>query len=420
MKKSKTNTKIKTKTNTSVRVPYAQTVYGKEEIKAVNEVLADPGKIVAGPRIKLFEEKIATIFGKKHGIMVSSGSAANLIALEVANLPKGSEVITPILTFATTVAPLVQKGLVPVFVDVEPGSYLIDIKKIEALITPQTKAFMIPSLIGNLPDFVALQKLAKKHNCVLIEDSCDTLGASFAGKPTGFYTDMSTTSFYASHIITAAGGGGMVCFHDDAHARRARVMANWGRESTLFGFYEKSEELEKRFAGRLDGEMYDAKFLFTEVGYNFQATELQGAFGLEQLKRLGKFKAARKKNFANLYKFFEKYEKFFTLPKQDPKAEVVWLAFPLTLKADLPFTRKDITEYLEKHDIQTRPIFTGNILKQPGFKNIECKTVKEGYPVTEHIMRNGFLVGCHHGLTPEGIAHLKKTITDFLNPFLQK
>lgn len=415
MKKTKSAGK---KSGKSVRVSYAKTVYGKEEVRAVNEVLADPGKIVAGPRIQKFEESISKIFGKKYGIMVNSGSAANLIALEVANLPKGSEVITPILTFATTVAPLLQKGLIPVFVDVEMGTYLIDIKKIESAITPKTKAFMIPSLIGNLPDFVELEKLAKKYNCLLIEDSCDTLGATFAGKPTGFYSYATTTSFYASHIITAAGGGGMVCFHDEEKARRARVMANWGRESTLFGFYEKSEELKRRFAGKLDGETYDAKFLFTEVGYNFQAMELQGAFGLEQLKRLREFKAARKSNFKNLYNFFSQYKKFFVLPKHDPRAEVVWLAFPLTLEKNLPFTRKDITEYLEKHDIQTRPVFTGNVLKQPGFKDIKCKTTKEGYPVADYIMKNGFLVGCHHGLTSGEITHLKKTISDFLDPFL--
>ena len=402
----------------SVRVLYAKTVYGKEEIRAVNEVLADPGKIVAGPRIKLFEEKISAIFGKKHGIMVNSGSAANLIALEAAGIPHGSEVITPILTFGTTVAPLVQKGLVPVFVDVEPGTYVIDVKKIEALITPKTKAFMIPSLIGNLPDFVALKKLADKYECILIEDSCDTLGASFAGKPTGYYSHATTTSFYASHIITAAGAGGMVCFNDAALARRAKVMANWGRESTMFGFYEKSEEIKKRFAGKLDGETYDAKFLFTEIGYNFQATELQGAFALEQLKRLAKLKAARKKNFASLYKFFKSYERFFILPKHDPRAEVVWLAFPLTLQANLPFSRKDITEYLERHDVQTRPVFTGNILKQPAFQNIEHRVSAEGYPVADYVMKNGFLIGCHHALTIEEIEYLKDTIAGFLRPFL--
>jgi len=398
-----------------MRVPYALTVYGKEEIAAVAKVLKDPTKIVAGPAVKEFEKKISQILGKKYGIMVSSGSAANLLAVDVLDMPHGSEVITPILTFATTVAPLVQKGLIPVFVDVLPNTYQIDISKIEPLITKKTKALMIPSLMGNLSDMAELRKIADRHKLWFIEDSCDTLGAKFNGKPAGFYSDVTTTSFYASHIITTAGLGGMVCFNDPMLARRALVKANWGRESTLFGVYEKSEELKKRLTGKIDGRIYDAKFIFSEIGYNFQATEINGAFGLEQLKRLAEFTRKRRSAFNALLRFFKHYEKFFVLPEIVTGTKTTWLNFPLTIRKGAPFTRTEITTHLEKSNIQTRPIFTGNILRQPGFKNIEAITAKEGYPITDYIMHNGFLIGCHQGLEKKHLDYLMATFKKFIS-----
>jgi CDP-6-deoxy-D-xylo-4-hexulose-3-dehydrase len=400
-----------------ISVSYAAAVYGKAEIQAVVGVLKNPSKIVAGPAVKAFEKSIAALFGKGHGVMVNSGSSANLMALEAFDFPKGSEIITPALTFSTTVAPLVQKGLVPVFADVRPGTYVIDVDQIEPLITKKTAAIMVPSLIGNIPDLVRIQSIAKKHSLRVIEDSCDTLGARFAGKPTGAYTDASTTSFYASHIITAAGGGGMVCFHDAELAKRALVVSNWGRQSTLFGSYEQSEEIKKRFAGRLDGEPYDAKFLFSEIGYNLQPSELEGAFGLVQLKRLAEFTRRRKKHFVELTSFFKTYDRWFILPEADPRTDNAWLAFPLTIRTGAPFTRMEITKYLEEHHIQTRPIFTGNILRQPAFRDLAAKRRRGGYPVTDHIMKNGFLIGCHHGLTAAHMKYLTSTLAEFLSQY---
>lgn len=405
------------KTKQQIRVPYAQAVYGKEEIAAVNRVLKNPNKISPGQAVTEFEQKIAAVFGKKHGLFVNSGSSANLIAFEALNLPAGSEVITPVFTFATTVAPIVQKGLVPVFVDIEEGTYLANADQIEAAITPKTKAIMVPSLLGNVPDLARLRKIAKKHGLYLIEDSCDTLGATFDGKPTGAYTDATTTSFYASHIITAGATGGMVCLNDDALARRAKVLAAWGRESTLFGMHEKSEDIKKRFAGKIDGETYDAKFIFTEIGYNFQVTELSAAFGLEQLKRLKKFGASRKKRFSELTKFAKKYERFFTLPRQHAKVETNWLAFPLTLKPGTPFTRAEITKYLEEENIQTRPIFTGNILRQPAFKGVKHRKAVKEFPVADYVMRNGFLIGAHHGLSDAQMNYLLAKLESFLSRY---
>lgn len=396
----------------ALRVSYATTIYGAEEKKAVAKVLANPGKIVAGPAVAAFEKKVATLFGKKEGLMVNSGSSANMIALSILDLPKGAEVITPALTFSTTLAPIIQTGLKPVFVDVDLETFVVNIEKLEAAITPKTKALMIPSLIGNLPDLEALQQIAKKHKLTLIEDSCDTLGPRYAGKPTGVYTDMTTTSFYASHIITTAGSGGMLCLHDSDLARKARVMAYWGRQSTLFGAYEKSEEIQKRFNSTLGGQPYDAKFIFSEVGFNFQPIELQGAFGLEQLKRFKGFAATRKKNFAAHMKFFSQYEDLFYLPRSLPKADTVWLAFPLVLKKNVPFSRLAFAEYLEKHDIQTRPIFTGNVLRQPAFNPV-LKGKANAFPVADTIMQGGLLIGCHHGITKEHLDYLQYVCTEF-------
>jgi len=398
----------------NLRVPYARTVFGKEEVKAVARVLANPEKIVAGPNVRDFERKVAKLFGKTQGVMVNSGSSANLIALETLGLAPGSEVITPALTFSTTVAPILQKNLKPVFVDVEPGKYTIDAGKIESRITRKTRALMIPSLIGNFPDLARIRRIAKKHKLWFIEDSCDTIGGSFHGKPSGYYSDISTTSFYASHIVTAAGGGGMVCFRDAGLARRARVLANWGRQSTLFGFYEKSEELKRRFSNKLHGKPYDAKFIFSEVGYNLQPLELAAAFGLEQLKRLPGFMALRRHNFNEFLRFFKNYENYFVLPRELPRARVIWLAFPLVVKKGAPFTRYEITRYLEEQNIQTRPVMTGNILRQPGFEKVFKGERAGDYPLADYIMENAFLIGCHQALTAKHINRVKSVFKEFL------
>jgi CDP-6-deoxy-D-xylo-4-hexulose-3-dehydrase len=399
-----------------LRVPYAATVYGKEEIAAVLRVLANPRRIVAGRAVHAFEARIAKLFGKRFGVMVNSGSSANLIGLEVLDLPRGSEVITPVLTFSTTLSPIIKLGLQPALVDVELGTYLANLDDIEKSITPQTRAIMIPSLMGNVPDFERLARLAKKHGLYLVEDACDTLGSAFGARPTGVYSDVSTTSFYASHIITAAGGGGMVCFNDPRKARRALLMANWGRESTLYGAHEHSEKIGKRFSTTVAGEVYDGKFIFSEVGYNFQCTELEAAFGLVQLKGLQKVAAKRRKNFDDLRAFFTRYDDWFILPVEHEKAKVNWLAFPLTLKQGAPFSRHELALFLESRDIQTRPILAGNVLRQPGFAALG-RHVKRGFPIADQIMRNGLMVGCHHGLEARHVAYLKATFAEFLSRY---
>ncbi len=399
-----------------MRVPYGFSVHGQEEIDAVVEVLK--GNTALGDKTKRFEERVAALFGKKHGVMVNSGSSANLLAFELLQLPAGSEVITPILTFATTVAPIIQKGLVPVFVDVDPTSLIVNIEQVEAAISEKTKVLMIPSLMGNIPNLEALAALAEKHKLWLIEDSCDTLGGKYDGKPTGTYSHITTTSFYGSHIINGAGGGGMICVNDDQWADRLLVLRGWGRQSSLFGEKANSELLENRFKGELGGIPYDNKFIFSEIGYNFLPLELSAAFALVQLQKFPTFAAARKQHYNALHNFFApKYAKFFNLATQTPKTETVWLAFPLFIKPDAPFSRLELVTFLEQKNIQTRPVFTGNILMQPGYGHIPHRLAQESFPNTENIMRNAFVIASHHGLKDEQVEYLCGAFDEFLSRF---
>lgn len=398
-----------------MRVPYGLSVHGQEEIDAVVKVLK--GNTALGEKVKEFEQRVAKMFGKKYGVMVNSGSSANLLAFEILELPKGSEVITPLLTFATTVAPIVQKGLVPVFVDIEPQTYNVNIDQVEKAIGKKTKALMIPSLMGNIPNLKRLRDIANKHKLWLIEDSCDTLGGSYGNKPSGTYSDISTTSFYGSHVINGAGGGGMICVNNPRWVDRLVVLRGWGRQSSLYGEKAGSELLANRFQAKLDGIPYDNKFIFSSIGYNFLPLELSGAFGLVQLKKFPKFLALRQKYFAEMYKFAQKYQKYFLLPKQTPNTKTAWLAFPLIIKKSAPFSRLDIVTFLENKNVQTRPVFTGNILKQPGFRRIKYRNAQKAYPNTENVMRNAFVVACHHGLSRLQIKYLQECFDEFLSQF---
>ena len=396
----------------TLRVPYGFSVHGDEEIDAVVKVLR--GNTALGDQTKAFEQKVTAMFGKQHGVMVNSGSSANLLALELLDLPPGSEVITPLLTFATTVAPIIQKGLVPVFVDVDPATYVVNPEKVKQAISKRTRALMIPSLMGNVPDLAALSAIAKEHDLRFIEDSCDTLGGIFDGRPTGEYSDITTTSFYGSHVINGAGGGGMICVNDPEWLNRLIVLRGWGRQSSLFGEKENSERLEHRFGTTLDDIPYDNKFIFSEVGYNFLPLEISAAFALVQLKKFPAFAKARRARFAELHEFFRPYGKTFTLAELTPKVETVWLAFPLIINDGVSFSRLELVRYLENRNIQTRPIFTGNILKQPGFTEIPHRLAQNDYPNTERVMRNALVVASHHGLSDAQMAYLKETFTAFL------
>jgi CDP-6-deoxy-D-xylo-4-hexulose-3-dehydrase len=395
-------------TQTYIHVPYGKTVHGEEEIEAVVSVLRTSTQM--GKHVREMEEKIAALFQKKIGIMVNSGSSANYLAIEILDLPKGSEVITPALTFSTTVAPLIKSQLIPVFIDVEPGTYNIDANPIEAMITVNTKAMMIPNLLGNLPNWKKLRALADKYNLILIEDSADTLGATLQDQSIGRFSDISTTSFYGSHVINCAGNGGMLCVNNNTLAERAKLLRSWGRSSSLF---VESETIQNRFNTQVDGIDYDAKFIFEALGYNLEPSEIGAAFGLVQLSNLEKNIALREAFHAEHVEFFKQYQDWFILPKQLPNSRTGWLAFALTVKDDAPFTRKELQIFLEQRNIQTRTVFTGNILRQPGFKKIARRETLNGYPHADQVMRGGILLGCHHGLTAEMMAHIHQSFKAF-------
>lgn len=391
-----------------IHVPYGKTVHGEEEIEAVVNVLRTSTQM--GKHVREMEARIAELYQKKYGIMVNSGSSALYLAAELLDYEEGAEVITPALTFSTTVAPQVKKGWVPAFVDVEPGTYNIDVNKVEEMITSKTKAMIIPNLIGNLPDWKVLREIADKHGLFVLEDSADTLGAEIGGASSGRFTDMSTTSFYGSHIINCAGNGGMLCVNTEELFNRGKLLRSWGRSSSLF---VESEKIENRFNVDVDGIPYDAKFVFEEPGYNLEPSEMGAAFGIVQLNKLAQNIDARTANFNNLLEFFKQYEEYFILPNQLPDSRTGWLAFAVTVKDSAPFIRRDLQIFLEKRNIQTRTVFTGNILRQPGFKNQPHKASAEGYPEADSVMRGGMLLACHHGLNEEQIAHIKESITEF-------
>jgi len=399
------------KKNKFPRVPYGLSVHGNPEIRAVINVLKKSTQM--GKNVYEFEKKISKLFNKKYGLMVNSGSSALLLAMEVLNLPKGSEVITPSLTFSTTVSYIVRNGLIPVFVDVREGTYCINEDHILNKITKKTKAIVAPHLMGNIVNWQKIYKVLKQRNILIIEDSADTLGATYKNKSSGYFADISITSFYGSHIINCAGNGGMVCFNNKKYYLKAKLLRSWGRSSSLYD--EKSEKVENRFNIKIGGVQYDKKFVFEEIGHNLEPSEMGAAFGLVQLKKLKYNLKERIKNFNLHSKFLKKYSDYFILPKQLKGSVSGWLAYPVTIKESAPFSRTEMQIYLEKRNIQTRVVFTGNITRQPGFKNIKMKNDKNGYPEADKVMKNGILLACHHGLTNKMIKHIHNSIDQFIN-----
>ena len=395
------------------QISYAKTVYGKEEVDAVVKCLSESTQM--GNYSRKFEAKIANLFSKEYCLYVNSGSSALFIGVEAFNFPSGSEVITPALTFSTSIGCLVKNNLVPVFVDVEEHTYNIDCSQIEPLISEKTVAILAPNLMGNLCDWPTIRKIADKYNLVVIEDSADTLGATIDGKSSGFYTDMSITSFYGSHIINCAGNGGALAINDKNVMEKAKLLRSWGRSSSLFD--ENSESIENRFNIDLEGIEYDAKFVFETVGYNLEGNEVGASFGMAQLEKLDKNIETRQENFKRQCNFFSKYSQFFHIPIESKSFNTAWLAFPLLINKDAPFSRKELQIYLEKRNIQTRVVFTGNILRQPMTANIDKVVRPGGYPNADAVMERGILLPLHHGLTESMFNRFHSTIDEFISQY---
>ena len=400
-----------------MKIYYGKAIYDKKEINASISVLKNKSlTLIDGPSVKKLEQKISKLFGKKYGLMVNSGSSANLLGLASLNLKKGDEVITPTLTFSTTVAPIYQLGLTPHFIDVEKNSFVANLNQIKSAINKKTKVIMIPNLLGNVPNWKKIYEIAKRKNITLIEDSADTIGYKVNSKNYGKFSEITTNSMYASHIITGAGFGGIVCFNDKKTYEKAKLLRGWGRSSAVFN---ESEGIKKRFETKVDGIPYDGKYIFSDIGYNFLPSEISAAFALEQLKKLPKNLNKRNSNFEDLKNFFSKFPEYFDLPDQQKGLKTAWLAYPIIIRDKSKINRQKLQIFLEKKGIQTRTIFTGNILRQPIMKKRFYKKVKNAEINSNNIMRNGILIGCHHGLNQKNLNYIKKNISVFLKDYLK-
>lgn len=364
--------------------------YGEKEIKAVEESLRAGWLAGFGPRTIEFEEKIAKEFGKKFGIFVNSGSSACLLAIAALDLPKGSKIITPALTFSTTLAPIIQLGFIPIFIDSDLTSYVPTVEDILNAITEDTKAIMVPNLIGNKPDWSLLKaglEIMGRQDIYIIEDSADTVT----------YTkdsDVSTTSFYASHVITAGGMGGMVMFNDKKQVKKALQYRDWGRIG------DNSENMDERFAHDVDGLPYDYKFLYGVLGYNMKCSEMSAAFGLVQLERFQTFKQKRRDNIERYLKNLKDVKELI-LPDDSIKPN--WLAIPLQTER-----RLELLNYLEDNNIQTRVTFAGNVTRHPVYREY-----LQDFKNADLVMKNGFLLGAHHGMDLDDVDYVCGKIKEF-------
>ncbi|MCA9566778.1 MAG: DegT/DnrJ/EryC1/StrS family aminotransferase [Myxococcales bacterium] len=384
-----------------MRVHIAEAVYGDAEIDAVVRVLREqPLALVAGPQCARFEARACDILGVGHSTLVSSGSSALLLALAALQLPPGSEVVTPALTFGTTVAPLVQLGLVPVFVDVAPGRLVVDPGSVEAAVGPATRAVLVPDLVGDVPDWAALRTLCDSRGLALVDDAADTWAPLWDGRSTASWADVGITSFYASHMLTLAGTGGLVATDDPTLARRIRQLRGWGRRSAADG---EPDTLDARET-TLDGVPYDTKYAFDLPGYNMLPSEAGAAFGLVQLDRMDDVRTARARHHARLAEVLR--SRGLAVPTLPDRATSTWHALAFRTPH-----RDALAAHLEAHGIQTRPVLAGNLVRHPMVARAPHRVVGT-LTEADGWMREGLMIGCHQGLDEAQLDHLERTIRE--------
>jgi len=401
--------------NSERRIDYAGSVHDEAEIEAVVEVLrGGPTSMRIGKNVKAMERRVADLFAKKRGVMCNSGSSALYLAYEAIDLQPGDEIVTSAVTFSTDVAPVVRKGAVPVFVDVTPDTFQIDVDRIAEMITPATKAILAPNLIGNCPDWDVIRSIADEHGVLVIEDSCDALGQTLRGTSTGTRADISLTSFALSHIITAAGTGGMVCFDDDALADRALLFRRWGRRSELQLFGSLKGKVDRFFSAIDDGLEYDNIFIFDENGWNFEPSELSAAFGLVQLDKLGDNLARRQRNFELTSSYFAKYPHLFVLPRLTEGIETGWHMFPFIIQPESGIRRAELQQWMESHGVDTRMVWTGNITRQPMLRGHEFRVPTDGLPNADRVMEWGLILPNNHSLSDDDCAYIGECLDGFV------
>jgi len=397
------------------KVPYAGRVYDDEELRlGVESVLQF--WLTAGPFANRFEKEMRDYFGSNAAYLVNSGSSANLLMIATLLSPQikdglrpGDEVITPAVTFPTTLTPLVQNGLVPVFVDCQPGVYDVDVSQIEAAIGPKTRAIFVPHTVGIPCDLDALVAIAEKHHLWFLEDGCDALGSTWDGRLVGTFGAMSSISFYPAHHMTL-GEGGMVVVNKGGVRKTCLSVRDWGRDCWCEPGV--SDTCGKRFEWQL-GSLpygYDHKYIYSNLGYNLKVSEMQAAIGCAQFKKLPAFIEARRKNAAFYFERLKAWEEHLVLPIVHPKANPSWFGFPITLKPHIQ--RREFIRWLEEAKIETRLVFGGNILKQPGFENIPRRVHGE-LTGTDTIMNQTLFIGVYPGLNREMLEFVADRIERF-------
>ena len=404
------------------KINYSGRVFDEKEMQALVDTSLDFW-LTLGEKGKEFEKNFSDYLGMKKVVVCNSGSSANLLAVSSLCSPliskplhKGDEIITTASAFPTTIAPIIQNGLIPVFVDVDLGSYNIIPEKIEEAISEKTRAIFFAHTLGNPANMDKVMRIAREHNLYVIEDACDALDSRYNGKLAGTFGDISTFSFYPAHHMTM-GEGGAVTTNNPQIARAVVSLRDWGRDCFCqTGEKNPNGACNNRFGHKFSGlpEGYDHKYVYSTIGYNLKPLDLQCAIGIEQLKKLPEFTRKRKENFNKLYKTLENYKDKIILPTWLPKSDVSWFAFPITIKENAGFVRMEIVEFLEDRKIETRMLFGGNILRQPGFSNIEKRVVGQ-LKNTDMVLNNTFFIGIYPGLTEGKMDYVCKNIEGFFN-----
>ena len=400
-------------------IPVTGKVFGREELQAATRASLDFW-LTSGPYTEEFESRFAKVVGMRHAFMVNSGSSANLLALSALTsrahgeraLKPGDEVITVAAGFPTTVTPILQNGLVPVYVDVDPETYVAIDEQMEAAVSSKTKAIMMAHTLGNPFNLDFVQALAKKHNLWLIEDSCDGLGGTYRGQNLGSFGDLSTFSFYPAHHITT-GEGGAVFVKSPLVKKQVDSFRDWGRDCYCETGCDNT--CLKRFEWKL-GELpegYDHKYIYSHIGYNLKATDIQAALGLSQLDKLDMFVERRKENFNYLFKQLQGTEGLL-LPKATENSDPSWFGFPITLDPKHPVNREELLRFLDSRKIGTRLMFAGNIMRQPAYLNQDFRVVGE-LTNTDIVMKRTFWVGTYPGLTNPMLDYIAESIKDFVS-----
>lgn len=404
------------------KVNYAGRVFDEKEMVAVVDSTLDFW-LTLGVKGREFCDNFAKYLGVKNCLVTNSGSSSNLVAVTalcsstIKNPMKpGDEVITTAMTFPTTLAPIIQNGLVPVFVDIEEDTYNIDASKIESAITDKTRAIIFAHTLGNPAEMDKIMDIAKKYNLYVVEDTCDALDSTYDGKLCGTFGDFSTNSFYAAHHMTM-GEGGAVCTNSTELYRAALSIRDWGRACFCqTGEADPRGACKNRFNFKFEGlpDGYDHKYVYSNIGYNLKPLDIQCAMGIEQLKKLPEFTKRRKHNFKVLYDCFKKYEGKFILPRSLPKADPSWFAIPITVREDARFTKKDFVTYLESKKIETRMLFAGNILRQPGYKNITHRVVGN-LKNTDQVLERTFFLGVYPGMDEQRLKYITEKINEYFS-----